>query len=412
MLRFVTRLLQFSHQHFITLFSSMPQIYFDFANLNLFTAPGTPADNWQIFGLNGNDSLTGGSLADTIYGGDDNDSLYGLGGDDVLNGGTGDDFFDGGSGNDYAFGDIGNDTLFGGSGNDFFDGGAGADVANYSSFASSITLRPTGTILKGSGGTDQLFQVETIIANAGVSNNTIDASTAASPASINVNLGALTNNLQVVGGPVLTFTVTNFDNVIGTNQNDSITGDNQANQLSGNGGSDTINGGIGNDTLNGGLGNDTLNGGSNDDFLSGVNSASVSPGTNEIDTLTGASGVDRFILGDSSKAYYLTSSPALFGVNDYADYARITDFQAGVDKLQLRSGINYLFSPVSPPAIPGNFFVYRDNATVGSLTSADDLVAAMTVIGTFNSAIDVIFVAPIFTPIPITPIPITPIPIA
>lgn len=384
----------------------MPQIYFDFANLNLFTAPGTPADNWQIFGLNGNDSLTGGSLADTIYGGDDNDSLFGLGGDDVLNGGTGDDFFDGGSGNDYAFGDIGNDTFFGGSGNDFFDGGAGTDVANYSSFASRITLRPTGTILKGSGGTDQLFQVETIIANAGVSNNTIDASTAASPASINVNL--FTNNLQVVGGPVLTFTVTNFDNVIGTNQNDSITGDNQANQLSGNAGSDTINGGIGNDTLNGGIGNDILNGGSNDDFLSGVNSASVSPGTNEIDTLTGASGVDRFILGDSSKAYYLTSSPAPFGVNDYA---RITDFQAGVDKLQLRSG-NYLFSSFNPSTstIPGNFFVYRDNATVGSLTSADDLVAAMTVIGTFNSAIDVIFVQPI--PIPITAIPITRIPIA
>ena len=406
MLRFVTKLLRCSHQHFTTLFSSMPQIYFDFANLNLFTAPGTPADNWQIFGLNGNDSLTGGSLADTIYGGDDNDSLFGLGGDDVLNGGTGDDFFDGGSGNDYAFGDIGNDTFFGGSGNDFFDGGAGADVANYSSFASSITLRPTGTILKGSGGTDQLFQVETIIANAGVSNNTIDASTAASPASINVNLSSSTNNLQVVGGPVLTFTVTNFDNVIGTNQSDSITGDNQANRLSGNGGSDTINGGIGNDTLNGGLGNDTLNGGSNDDFLSGVNSASVSPGTNEIDTLTGASGIDRFILGDSSKAYYLTSSPAPSGVNDYA---RITDFQAGFDKLQLRSG-NYLFSPVSPPTITGNLFVYRDNATVGSLTSADDLVAAMTVIGTFNSAIDVIFVQPI--PIPITPIPITPIPIA
>ncbi|CCI12519.1 hypothetical protein MICAE_1380002 [Microcystis aeruginosa PCC 9806] len=385
----------------------MPQIYFDFANLNLFTAPGTPADNWQIFGLNGNDSLTGGSLADTIYGGDDNDSLFGLGGDDVLNGGTGDDFFDGGSGNDYAFGDIGNDTFFGGSGNDFFDGGAGADVANYSSFASSITLQPTGTILKGSGGTDQLFQVETIIANAGVSNNTIDASTAASPASIKVNLSSSTNNLQVVGGPVLTFTVTNFDNVSGTNQNDLITGDNQANRLSGNGGSDTINGGIGNDTLNGGLGNDTLNGGSNDDFLSGVNSASVSPGTNEIDTLTGATGADRFILGDLSRAYYLSSSSALFGVNDYA---RITDFQAGFDKLQLRSG-NYLFSTVSPPTITGNLFVYRDNATVGSLSSADDLVAAMTVIGTFNSAIDVIFVPSIITPGPITPIPITPIPI-
>lgn len=375
-----------------------PQIDFDFDDLDLFTAPSTPADNWQIFGLNGNDSLTGGSLADTIYGGDDNDSLFGLDGDDVLNGGTGDDFFDGGSGNDYAFGDIGDDTLFGGSGDDFFDGGAGDDVANYSSFASSITLRPTGTILKRSGGTDQLFQVETIIANARVSNNTIDASTVASRASINVNLGSSTNNLRVVGGPVLTFTVTNFDHVSGTNQNDSIAGDNQANRLSGNGGRDTINGGLGNDTLNGGLGNDSLNGGSNDDFLSGVNSASVSPGTNEIDTLTGASGVDRFILGDSFNAYYLTSSPAPFGVNDYA---RITDFQAGVDDLQLRSG-NYLFSPASPPSpltIPGNFFVYRDNATIGSVTSADDLVAAMTVTGTFNSATDVIFVAPIIPPV-------------
>ncbi|MGV2388673.1 MAG UNVERIFIED_CONTAM: hypothetical protein LVR29_11305 [Microcystis novacekii LVE1205-3] len=100
------------------------------------------------------------------------------------------------SGNDYAFGTLAM-TLFGGSGNDFFDGGAA--MANYSSFA-SITLRPTGTILKGSGGTNQLFQVETIIANAGVSNNTIDGSSASIlPASINVNLGLSTNNLQVVG---------------------------------------------------------------------------------------------------------------------------------------------------------------------------------------------------------------------
>jgi Ca2+-binding RTX toxin-like protein len=245
----------------------MPSQYIDFFNLNSFTAP--TVDNWQILGLAGNDTLTGNSLADIIEGGTGDDRLFGLGGNDVLNGGDGNDFLDGGSGDDYVSGEIGNDNFFGSLGSDFFNGGAGTDVANYSSFGSSITLLPTGSILKGGGGTDQLFQVETIIANAGFSNNTIDASGAASPASINVNLGLSTNNLQVLGGPVLTFTVTNFDDVIGTNQSDTITGDGQANILSGNAGNDIINGGLGNDTLNGGLGNDTLNGGDDNDTLVG-----------------------------------------------------------------------------------------------------------------------------------------------
>ncbi|MCZ8250536.1 MULTISPECIES: calcium-binding protein [unclassified Microcystis] len=192
----------------------MPQTYFDFFGLNSFTAAAV--DNWTILGLAGNDTLTGNSLADIIEGGVGNDSLFGLGGNDILNGGDGDDFLDGGSGDDYLSGEIGNDTLFGSLGSDFFNGGAGTDVANYSSFGSSITLLPTGAILKGGGATDQLFQVETIIANAVSSNNTIDASSAASPGFINVNLGAATNNLRVLGGPVLTFTATNFDDVIGT----------------------------------------------------------------------------------------------------------------------------------------------------------------------------------------------------
>ena len=282
----------------------MPSQYIDFFNLNSFTAP--TVDNWQILGLAGNDTLTGNSLADIIEGGTGDDRLFGLGGNDVLNGGDGNDFLDGGSGDDYVSGEIGNDTLFGSLGSDFFNGGAGTDVANYSSFGSSITLLPTGSILKGGGGTDQLFQVETIIANAGFSNNTIDASGAASPASINVNLGLSTNNLQVLGGPVLTFTVTNFDDVIGTNQSDVITGDGQANILLGNAGNDSINGGLGNDSLTGGLGNDTLNGGSG------------------IDTLTGNGDADTFVFQ--------------FGQSTISDFTlpdRITDFAIGTDRIDL-----------------------------------------------------------------------------
>lgn len=283
-------------------FCNMTSIYFDFFAFNSFTA--ATVDNWQILGLAGNDTLTGNALADIIEGGAGDDRLFGLGGNDVLNGGDGNDSLDGGIGDDYISGEIGNDTLVGSLGSDFFNGGAGTDVANYSSFGSSITLLPTGAILKGGGATDQLFQVETIIANAGFSNNTIDASGAASPGFINVNLGAATNNLQVLGGPVLTFTATNFDDVIGTNRNDTITGDGQDNILSGNAGNDTINGGLGgNDILNGGLGNDTLNGGSG------------------IDTLTGNADADTFVFQ--------------FGQSSVSAHDRITDFAIGIDKIDL-----------------------------------------------------------------------------
>ncbi|MCA2656050.1 MAG: M10 family metallopeptidase C-terminal domain-containing protein [Microcystis sp. M061S2] len=283
-------------------FRNMPQTYIDIFSVNSFTA--LAVDNWTILGLTGNDTLTGNSLADIIEGGVGNDRLFGLGGNDILNGGDGDDFLDGGIGDDYLSGEIGNDTLFGSLGSDFFNGGTGTDVANYSSFGSSITLLPTGSVLKGGGATDQLFQVETIIANAGFSNNIIDASGAASPASINVNLGLSTNNLRVVGGPVLTFTATNFDDVIGTNQSDTITGDLQANILSGNAGNDTINGGLGgNDILTGGFGNDTLNGGSG------------------IDTLTGNADADIFVFQ--------------VGQSTISNPDRITDFAFGTDRIGL-----------------------------------------------------------------------------
>src|SRR6476659_7388671 len=57
----------------------------------------------QLFGGDGNDTLTGGSGNDTLFGQDGNDSL---------------------------FGGAGNDTLVGGAGNDSVVGGLGADVAN------------------------------------------------------------------------------------------------------------------------------------------------------------------------------------------------------------------------------------------------------------------------------------------
>ncbi|WP_353737615.1 calcium-binding protein [Microcystis sp. M049S2] len=335
----------------------MTSIYFDFFAFNSFTA--ATVDNWQILGLAGNDTLTGNALADIIEGGAGDDRLFGLGGNDVLNGGDGNDSLDGGIGDDYISGEIGNDTLVGSLGSDFFNGGAGTDVANYSSFGSSITLLPTGAILKGGGATDQLFQVETIIANAGFSNNTIDASGAASPGFINVNLGAATNNLQVLGGPVLTFTATNFDDVIGTNQSDVITGDGQANILSGNGGNDSINGGLNNDSLSGGLGNDTLNGGSG------------------VDTLTGNGDADTFVFQ--------------FGQSTISDLTlpdQITDFAIGTDRIDLLlSNGAATGAPLSFTRAANSIAATRTALATQVFTDANGLLAGNQALGANSAAL-------------------------
>jgi Ca2+-binding RTX toxin-like protein len=170
--------------------------------------------------------------------------------------------------NDNFVGTRFNDTFIGSSGDDIFNGGSGFDTANYSnlrnpfsssvSVPQSITILPTGKILKGSLGSDQLTSVERIIANPFASNNLIDASTAAAPSFIDVDLS--TSRLTVRNVPflgTLNFTVINFDDVSGTNQDDLIKGDSQNNLLRGNGGNDTFFGTKGNDTLNGGTGNDT-----------------------------------------------------------------------------------------------------------------------------------------------------------
>lgn len=78
---------------------------------------------WEIYGLDGDDFLRGGSRDDRIEGGNGNDTLDGEAGNDTLLGGAGDDSFDLDSGNDYAYGGTGRDTIGGGPGNDTIFGG-------------------------------------------------------------------------------------------------------------------------------------------------------------------------------------------------------------------------------------------------------------------------------------------------
>lgn len=115
-------------------------------------------------------------------------------------------------------------------------------------------------------------------------------------------------------------------NVInGTNRNDSLFGTPADEEINGLNGWDRLIGGEGSDTLTGGNGRDRLTG-SDPAF-------DVGPDGTEIDILTGGSNADRFLVGDASAVYY----DSLFNsVAEDRDYAVITDFEQGVDVVQLR----------------------------------------------------------------------------
>ncbi|KQM30086.1 M10 family metallopeptidase C-terminal domain-containing protein [Sphingomonas sp. Leaf10] len=71
---------------------------------------GTLIDN-AVTG-DGDDRVTGNSVANKLYGMRGDDRLFGLGGNDVLDGGAGDDWIDGGRNNDLLTGGAGDDVFF------------------------------------------------------------------------------------------------------------------------------------------------------------------------------------------------------------------------------------------------------------------------------------------------------------
>ncbi|MCO5797284.1 MAG: hypothetical protein HEQ29_11045 [Dolichospermum sp. LBC05a] len=215
--------------------------------------------------------------------------------------------------NDKIIANPSNDTIIGSTGNDTIDGGIGQDTADYSTIGQAITLKPTGVVTKGTAGTDQLVGVEKIIGATGQV-NIIDASIATGTATINANLAtqSLIVNTGVAIPSTLSFTVTNFVNVIGTANNDTITGDNGNNNLMGNGGNDTIIGSAGDDTINGGLGSDTVNYSSLTEAITLLASGIVNKGSFgtdkivDIETVIGATGQSNTI--DASTGTATTTS--------------------------------------------------------------------------------------------------------
>ncbi|HCK85063.1 MAG TPA: heme peroxidase [Hyphomonadaceae bacterium] len=229
------------------------------------------AGNYNLFGGTlGNDALTGGALADALFGSDGDDTLNGLGGADVLFGGLGADAMDGGDDDDIYFVDDAGDTAVDtGTGTDavyaLVSFVLGAGVENLvlveigggingtgNALANVITGNSGSNTLDGAGGIDTLLggDGDDIYLTDGddVIVDTDGDDTARSTGT--VTLGAGVENLVLLGAAAI-----------------NGTGNALANTITGNTGANVLNGDAGNDTFMGFAGADTIDGGADVDTL-------------------------------------------------------------------------------------------------------------------------------------------------
>ncbi len=280
-----------------------------------------------IYGLDGNDTLTGGLFAENhIWGGNGNDKLtagaylsrlYGDGGNDYLD----------------AF--ISRDAkLYGGAGSDtliaarqyatYLDGGAGADY------------------MEGGdkGDTFVVNQKDDVVADFFVP----QSPTAINPAdtvraSISYNLGSRIENLELLGTAAL-----------------SGAGNGSANQLLGNSAANVLNGLAGRDILIGGLGADDLYGGSGvDSFVYKTLS----------DTTVAASGRDTifdFVAGDRIDLSAIDASTKTAGNGGFTFIGQATFHKiAGELRYDLKASDTYVYGDVNGDG-KADFSIHLDDA--------------------------------------------------
>ena len=229
--------------------------------------------------------LTGSANADILAGDFRNNTIKGGDGDDKIFGGPNPgnvSMTDVPSNADTLMGEGGNDRIFGGAGNDMLDGGAGNDMLNGGAGNDEM---------KGGAGSDMIYAdaMDTVIDGYGVADDAtttdVDESMEEDAMDVDTLSYAMVDNEDEEGiTTALAGTITNIENIVGSDYDDTLTGDDQSN---------VIEGGAGRDTLVGGEGDgvDTLSYENSDDWvrvtLNDNAAASTSRGHARGDTATG-----------------------------------------------------------------------------------------------------------------------------
>jgi len=218
----------------------------------------TDTETTQMFGGEGNDTLTGGGGVEL---------LAGDGGEDTIAGGEGSDFADGGTGDDtflWTVGD-GDDTVTDEDGADrmLVDGSATAERFAIDRFPApdedevriTRAAAPRGVLETSVLG---LQGVESLDLDSLGGNDIIEASAdVGGLIALDIDAGRDGSLAEVAGD--------DDDVVTGSDAADVIAGGPGADRLDGRGGADTLNGGGGDDVLIGGLGSDAMTGGAGAD---------------------------------------------------------------------------------------------------------------------------------------------------
>ena len=258
----------------------------------------------DLFGGDGNDTITGGSGNDLLFGQSGNDTLLGKGGNDLLFGGDGNDVLTGGAGNDQVFGQAGDDTMIWnpGDGSDLFEGGDGNDTAQVNGGNGSETFTITAN------GTRVLF-ARTV------------------PAPFTLDIGTTENLvLHANGGDDVITAGNGLASLI------HLT-------LDGGAGNDTITGGDGNDTLIGGDGNDLVIGGRGNDVAQlgdGDDTFVWNPGDGS-DTVEGGFGTDTLLFNGANVSEKIDIAANGNHVRFFRDVGNVTMDLHSIEQIQFNA---------------------------------------------------------------------------
>jgi len=281
-----------------------------------------------IYGLDGNDTIAGGTGNDLLYGGSGADSLYGAAGMDELYGGDGSDTLLGGDGNDILVDDF--DAM-----NDLLDGGAGNDTIMAEGTGSDTLLGGLGNdVIADVEGFPEVYALglENSVVDGGAGNDTIYVD-----GDFNSLLGGIGNDFIMLGG--------SFDTAEGGIGRDTLGIFDEAYGISLYGGND-------NDLLIADLysgSSNLLDGGAGNDELRSIASDTYSFGQDAGVTLRGGLGNDVYTISNSA---FTTIDNSGNGANDsdfiqfyageenlIADYSFLQD---GNDLLTLMGGTEVL----------------------------------------------------------------------